>query len=142
MLSSPVLADGAGTPDEAKAMALAGYEYVQEHGLDKGIEEFKNPNGQFIDRDLYIFVFNIETGVMEGHGVKQSLVGKDVMAMRDADGKFFFREMKEVIEASSNGEGWVEYKWPNPVTKKIEAKKTFLKRTVGNSVIGSGAYAQ
>jgi cytochrome c len=59
--------------------------------------------------------------------------------LKDADGKYFMREMVKV--AQTKGTGWVDYKWTNPVSKKIEHKSSYVKR-VGNEnlLIGCGIY--
>ena len=41
--------------------------------------------------------------------------------------------------AQTSGEGWVTYKWPNPVSKKIEDKAAFI-RKVDDMIVGCGAY--
>ena len=41
--------------------------------------------------------------------------------------------------AKKDGEGWVDYKWPNPTTKKVEGKSSYVKK-VGDLIIGVGIY--
>lgn len=41
--------------------------------------------------------------------------------------------------ANSKGKGWVDYKWPNPTTKAVEAKSTYIEKT-DDLVIGCGIY--
>jgi putative methionine-R-sulfoxide reductase with GAF domain len=51
----------------------------------------------------------------------------------------FFQAMVQV--AATNGSGYVEYMWPNPVTGKREAKLSFVKKFEPlNWVIGTGAF--
>jgi signal transduction histidine kinase len=47
--------------------------------------------------------------------------------MRDGDGVFFVKKISEVA-ASKAGKGWVDYKWPNPITKELEQKSTYVER--------------
>jgi cytochrome c len=57
--------------------------------------------------------------------------------LKDADGKFF---MKEIIKtAAEKGKGWVDYKWMNPVTKKVVDKTTYVEKVDGY-VFGCGVY--
>ena len=86
--------------------------------------------------DLYIFVNTIE-GITEAHGQNPKLVGKEMHELKDADGKFFIKEISEV--AKTKGKGWVDYKWINPVTGKILEKTTYCQR-VGDVYIGCGIY--
>ena len=54
-----------------------------------------------------------------------------------ADGIYF---MKKFIEtAKTQGSGWVDYKWVNPVTKKIESKSTYIQK-MDNYFLGCGIY--
>jgi cytochrome c len=58
---------------------------------------------------------------------KSRMVGKDMGELNDADGFSFAKKITE-IAISKEGKGWVDYKWPNPVTKAIEAKSTYIER--------------
>ena len=126
-----------GTREDAQNMVKKAVAYVKEKGRDKAIEEFNNPKGSFIDRDLYIFAFSTDgTGVELANGANAKLIGKNVTDMRDADGKYLIQDILKVGKA---GQGWVDYKWPNPVSKLIEGKATYVER-VGDLVIGCGYY--
>ncbi len=57
--------------------------------------------------------------------------------MKDAEGKYFVRELTEL--AKTKGEGWVEYSWEHPMTKKIQRKRTFIKKVDG-LLIGCGVF--
>ncbi|MGE5622057.1 MAG: cache domain-containing protein [Bacillota bacterium] len=134
-------AGGAGAADKAaqdQAVALVkkAAAYLQANGKDKAFAEFNNPKGQFAERDLYVFVNDLEGNTL-AHGGNPKLVGKNVMELKDADGKLFIKEMTEL--AKTKGKGWVDYKWPNPVTKAIEAKTTYVERA-GDVLIGCGIY--
>ena len=63
------------------------------------------------------------------------MVGKNLLDMRDVDGKYLIRDLI-ALGNSPSGTGWVEYKWPNPLTKIVEAKKTYVeKRTSCTSCV-------
>jgi cytochrome c len=131
-LTFPAL--GAGTPDEAKALVEKAIAFYKANGKEKALAEFSNPRGQFVKGDLYIFAYN-PAGTIIAHGGDPKLVGKDFIDVKDADGKYFAREF---IKIGPEG-GWVDYKWTNYVTKKIEAKTAYLKR-IDDVIIGCGAY--
>ncbi len=46
--------------------------------------------------------------------------------LQDVDKKFFVQEAVQLAKAK--GSGWVDYKWTNPTTKKVEAKSTYVKK--------------
>jgi cytochrome c len=123
--------------DEAVAMVKKAIAYMNEHGNEKAFAEFANlSNKDFHDRDLYIFVYDMN-GVAVAHGNNPRMVGKDLLQMKDHDGKFLIKEFVRVAKGS--GKGWIDYKWPNPVTKSVEQKSGYIEK-VGDLIVGSGIY--
>lgn len=129
-------AQGKGNEADAVALVKKAVDYLKKNGKDKALAEFSNPHGQFIDRDLYIFVID-QKAKMLAHGTLPKIIGKDVIEMKDADGGYLFKDM--LAATATKPSAWVHYKWPNPVTKNIEAKSTYLER-VDDLVIGCGIY--
>ncbi len=136
LLSAPfALAAGQATPEEAKAMAIKAADYLKSVGPDKAFPEFDAKDGPWHDRDLYITVQDSK-GVMVAHGTNPALIGKSMLDLKDVDGKPFNREVQAISDT-----GWIDYKWQNPLTKAVEAKRAYEVR-VGEYIIGVGAYAQ
>lgn len=135
--SGAAVAADKGTPNEAIALVKKAAAYLNEHGRDKAAVAFSDPKGEFVDRDLYVYTADITTGIAWAHGANAKIIGKNVLELKDADGKYFVKDLLEV--AKSKGHGWVDYKWPNPVLKTIEAKSTYVEK-VGNNVIACGVY--
>ncbi len=131
--STSALADDAA---DAIAMVKKAVNYIKENGKDKALAEFNNPSGEFKKGDLYIFVTNVQ-GKMLAHGANAKLVGKDLMGLKDSDGKLFVKEYTEV--ANTKGSGWTDYKWVNPGTKAIELKSTYVQK-IDDLVVGCGIY--
>jgi signal transduction histidine kinase len=125
---------GGGIPEEAKALVEKAIAFYKANGKEKALAEFSKPKGQFTKGDLYIFAYNPK-GTIIAHGGDPKLVGKDFTGVQDPDGKYFAREF---IKIGPEG-GWVDYKWMNYVTKKVDAKTTYLKR-IDDVIIGCGAY--
>jgi len=123
-----------GTPEEAKALVGEAIAYYRANGREKALAEFSKPQGNFVKGDLYIFVFDPE-GAIIGHGGDPKLVGRDFTGVQDPDGKYFAREF---IKVGPEG-GWVDYKWMNYTSNKVEAKTAYLKR-IDDVIIGCGAY--
>jgi hypothetical protein len=130
------LAASNGTPDEAQAMVDKAVKLLAAEGSDKAFQAFDDPNGGFVDRDLYVFVINPE-GVTVAHGANKALIGKSLLNLKDANGKAFIQEMLAL--GKDKGEGWVDYQWPNPTTKKVEPKSSYIKK-VGDLIVGVGIY--
>ena len=133
-LANPAFAGG--TADEAKSLVDKAVAHIKANGKDKAFAEFTNQKGQFVDRDLYIFAVDFK-GLTLAHGGNAKLVGRDMLGLKDADNKFFIQNFIEV--AKTKGSGWVDYKWSNPVTKKIEKKSTYVFK-VDDYFLGCGIY--
>jgi len=137
-LATASAAEDHGTRDEAKAMAQAAVAYIAKVGPDKAYADFTDDKATWVRKDLYVFVFDME-GVTRAHGTNAKLVGKSLAGLKDQNGKAFIKEMMDV--ASAKGEGWVDYDWPNPISKKIEPKTSFVERVPGKDLfVGVGAY--
>lgn len=73
------------------------------------------------------------------HPTKPEFDGKDISQFKDPNGKMFFTEM--VVAVKANGQGFVDYKWPRPDSKKPIPKISFVKSyTPWGWVVGSGVY--
>ena len=131
-LTPPAL--GAENAMEAKALVEEAIAYYKTNGKEKALAEFSNPQGRFVKGDLYIFAYNPK-GIIIAHGGDPSLVGQDFTGVQDADGKYFAREF---IKIGPEG-GWVDYKWMNYKTKKVETKTSYLKR-IDDVIVGCGTY--
>ncbi len=130
------LAAGVASPQEAEAMVKKAVADIKSMGLEKVIAEASNPKGKYVDRDLYINIYDMQ-GKCLAHGANQKMIGKDFIAMRDTDGRPYIQERIELIQAK--GKGWQNFKFTNPLTKKIE-QKTFYVERVGDVIVGCGAY--
>jgi signal transduction histidine kinase len=128
-----------GTADEAVAMVQKAGEFLKKHGREKAFAEFNNPKGAFLYKDLYIFTFLANgDGIEQANGANVKLVGKSLKEMKDADGNYLIKDIL-ALGMSKEGRGWVDYKWPNPSTGTIDAKRTYVERVDG-VIIGCGIY--
>jgi cytochrome c len=137
LLSGMALAADRGSADEAKALALKAAAMFEAQG-DKAFDTFNADKASFVDRDLYITVIDREGVVRASSGPSAALIGKNSWDAEDPDGKKFVQEFWKVT-ADESREGWLAYKYIDPMTKKIAQKKTFVRR-VGNYVITCGSY--
>ena len=67
-------------------------------------------------------------GVLLASSLNEKLRGKDTLESKDPSGKAF---VKEFIATAQKGEGWVDYQFINPVSKKLEERSMFVKRAPG-----------
>jgi len=137
MCMMPAWAADKGTADEAVAMVKKAAALIKSAGKEKAYAAISDPaNKDFHDRDLYVYVYDLN-GVALAHGNNPKMVGKNLLALPDSNGKLMIKEMVEL--AKSKGTGWVEFKWPNPVTKAIEQKAGYIEK-VDDVMVGSGIY--
>jgi cytochrome c len=130
----PSFAQERGTPREAQGLADRAVLHLQQVGPQTAIKDFNDPNGGYIDRDLFVIVYDPNGTIMSG---VPALIGKDARTLTDVTGKEFG---KEIINAANTKDGlWVEYHMTNPATKKIESKTSYV-RKIDNYVVFVGAY--
>jgi len=136
VVTSTAFAADFGTPAEAEALVKKAIIFIKTNGKDKAFAEFTNKYGQFVDRDLYIFVYDM-SGMCLAHGQNPKMIGKDLSDLTDASGKAFIKERIEL--AKTKGKGWQNYKFSEPTTKKIENKTAYIEK-YEDLIVGSGAY--
>lgn len=124
------------TPEQAKAILWRAVDELKRQGV-QAFPRFNDINGGFVQNDTYVFVVGIKDMRMHAHGAMPRLVGRNVAELLDVNGKPIIRQMLDIV--TSKGEGSLDYQWRNPVTGKIESKRTFLQR-VGDYMVGVGYY--
>lgn len=120
---------------EAESMVKKAIAYYKKNGREKALAEFVKSPGPFVDRDLYVTVYNMQADAL-AH-VNPKMVGKNMMELRDADGKYHIKERMEM--AKTQDKGWQDFKFFNPMTKKIEPKRMYFEK-YDNLVFACGAY--
>ena len=134
LFASPAFAEDMGTPDQAKAMCEKAAAFVKSSGKDKAVAAFNDPsNKEWHDRDLYVFAVD-DAGVFVAHGAKPALIGRNMIDMKDVEGNPLVRMFVAVSDRA-----WVDYKWPNPLTKAVQDKTSYIINESGLRV-GVGAY--
>ena len=131
-LGASVAAERA-TKDEAIAMVKKAVAFIKQQGAEKAYAEISNKKGQFIDRDLYIVVYRLDGHVL-AHGANEKLIGTDQIAAKDPDGKEFVKERTELAKKQDGF--WQSYKFPDPLTKKVEPKEMYCERLNDTAVCG------
>ena len=74
---------------------------------------------------------------MLAHGQNAKQVGKELIDMKDPDGKLFVKERVEL--ARSKGKFWQDYKFTDPVTKKVLPKQMYCER-LDETAVCAGVY--
>ena len=123
------------TLDSAKALAERAAGFLAAQGPDIAFRSFMNPAGDFVEGDLYVFVFDLD-GRLRASGGWPETVGARV-GIEDGAGDSIYARMRRL--ALDAGKGWVDYSWYNPCSRKLEPKASYILR-VGNFIVGVGAY--
>ncbi len=126
------------TRDEAVAMVKKAAAFWKANGDDKTFAAITEKKGQFTDRDLYLVVYGLD-GVVHAHGANEKMVGRNLIDLTDVDGKAFVKERVEMAQKQPSF--WQDYKFTDPVTKKIEPKQMYCERVEKYALCG-GVYKQ
>jgi signal transduction histidine kinase len=133
---STAMAADAGSKDEAVALVKKAIGFMQANGADKAYAEFSNPKGQFVDRDLYIVIYDMN-GKCLAHGANAKMIGRDLLDNKDVDGKEFVKERVDMMKKQPSG--WQDYKFRNPTSNQVEPKSMYIER-VNDVIVGCGIY--
>ncbi len=127
-----------GAPADAKAMeerVIAELKVEPSGALDK----FNKPDGEFRQGYLYVFCFNVNTGIFTAHA-NPALLGTDIRLIWEMDGS----PLGQKIFDAANGVNeskivTVSYNFPKPGTTNPVPKESYVTR-VGNQGCGVGYY--
>jgi signal transduction histidine kinase len=136
LISSAVFAaDNFATAKDAEEMVAKAAKAV---GADQ-VTTFKEIIGKdkkWVDRDLYAVVYDM-SGKCVAHGQNEKQAGKDLIDLADADGKEFIKERVEL--AKRKGKFWQDYKFTDPVSKKVLPKSAYCEKS-GELIVCAGIY--
>jgi signal transduction histidine kinase len=122
--------------DDAVAMVKSAVGFIKGEGAAKAYPEISNKAGQFVKGDLYVVVYQLDGKVL-AHGSNEKFVGKDMIDAEDVDGKLYVKERVEL--AGKQPSFWQDYKFVNPVSKKVEPKQMYCER-LENTAVCAGIY--
>ncbi|WP_319379285.1 cache domain-containing protein [uncultured Methanocorpusculum sp.] len=125
------------TREELKAFVTNAYVYAQTHEKSEGIAEFNNPNGEFIDGELYIFAGNLD-GTVLSLPYQPPLIGTNLWMAEDTTG---VKYVQRQIARAEQGGGYVMYLYPNPTQDfTTELKLSYVMPIDDEWFIGAGMY--
>ena len=129
-------AEGGATAEQATAMVKKGVAFIKAGGAEKGYAEITSKTSQFKFEDLYLVVYGLD-GTVLAHGANPKMVGRNLIDLKDIDGKAFVKERVDL--AKEKASFWQDYKFTNPETKKIEPKAMYCER-LEQTVVCGGIY--
>ena len=126
------------TRADAEKMVRKGIDFLKKNGREKAAAEMTAPSKTFVDRDLYLVIYDMK-GVPLAHGQNAKQVGRSLIDLKDPDGKLFVKERVEL--AKSQGRFWQDYKFTDPLTKKVLPKQMYCERS-DDLVVCGGVYRE
>ena len=125
------------TPREARALFDHAVKYLQTNGEAKAWAAFNDPKGEFVKKDLYVYVIDRQGTYVANGAAPDTLIGLKVLDSVDAAGKPLFREMIAVTEKQQ--EASIRYVWLNRKSNKVQPKQAWLHREK-DYILGVGYY--
>lgn len=138
MLVGLPLTAQAPTAAEAETLVKEAIAFAKTKGKDAAFKAITVSGGPFHKHggELYVFGYDME-GKIQAHGQGASKVGIIQAKAKDPDGREYIAERIQL--AKSKGKGWHDYKYLNPVDKKIENKTSYIEVWDG-LIFGAGIY--
>jgi signal transduction histidine kinase len=145
LLILPALLSGCGdktstgdpTKEDVKAFVEKAVEYAKKNGKDAALKAFTAAGGEFHQGQLYIYAYDFK-GTVIAHGGDATLVGKNLIDMKDPNG---VEVIKELVKLAQSGSGWLYYTWPNPQHNNAqEPKLGYVEKVDDTWFLGSGTY--
>lgn len=119
----------------AKALLEKALAYYHDNG-DKAFAAFSR-QGEFVDKDRYVFVVDTKGVLLASGGPSSALIGRDVSKVLGPDLRQSFKEALKIPEG--NGIQQAEYRWQNWNDGKVERKHVFYQR-IGQHILAVGYY--
>jgi len=133
-------ADNLSREKAVKALVDRAEKFYLENGEQKAFEEFNKPAGKFVEGELYLFVYDMN-GKCFSHGANKALIGQNLINLKDPNGKLVIKELVDIVKKSN--EGWSNFIWAHPQTKKNEPKRSYVKRIGKKDIlVGCGYYLE
>jgi methyl-accepting chemotaxis protein len=124
-----------GSADEAMALVRRALAHLEAVGRAQALVDFHDPQGSFIDRDLYVFAIDRE-GSFAVFGARPEVVGQGVGAVPGLDGEF----VRKCWMAAEAGGGWVQYDVVSPISGEIMGKESYICDDGAGHAMGCGFY--
>ncbi|HHC24723.1 MAG TPA: calcium:proton antiporter [Desulfobacterales bacterium] len=136
--SNHSLAEDRATPEDIIKKVYEAAAFLSQAD-ESGLETFNEKNGRWVFKDTYVFVFDCSKGNIVAHPIKPTLLGRNLMGLKDVRGNFFFAQLCDAAKKPEGG--WVEYWWPKVGEKKPSRKVSLLFQIPNTSYqVGSGIY--
>lgn len=125
------------TADELRNFVEKAYRYARTHTKEDALAAFNDPNGEFIDKELYIFAYDLNGSTL-ALPYQQAMVGSNRWCGEDIVG---VKPVQRFIDRVRFGGGYVLYQYPNPENRfASELKLSYVMSVDDDWLIGAGIY--
>jgi len=125
------------------ALVDAAADTIRTDGLRPACAQFAQKNSRWFFGQYYLFVYALD-GTAVCHAASPALVGKNLMGLRDMNGKPIVRFITDVGKRPQpDASGWVFYLWQEQSQLGPSWKSAYLRKVTSDGttyVVGSGLY--
>jgi signal transduction histidine kinase len=121
-----------------KQLVDSARDYALQNGKDAAIKAFNDPNGTFVQGDMYVFAYDFEGNVI-CLPFQPELIGTNRLDIEDVNGIAFVADSTGLAR---NGSGQTYYIYPNPGEEmREELKLSYVTKADDTWYIGAGIYS-
>ena len=125
------------TTEDLKTFVEKAYMYARTHTKEETLRAFNDPEGEFVDGELYIFAYDMN-GTTLALPYQQSMIGMNRWTGEDIIGVKAFQRF---IDRAKFGGGFVYYQYPNPNNDFFtDLKLSYVMSVDDDWLIGAGIY--
>jgi hypothetical protein len=125
------------TPADLTTLVKRAVTYARENGRGKALAEFNDPNGSFVEGEVYVFAEAYD-GTALAEPFHHELVGTNIRNMTD---RFGVPLVRHIQETARYGIGFVSYDYPNPDNNNmVRPKLSVVSDVDGTYYVGAGTY--
>lgn len=126
-----------GSADEACALVVKAAALIQRVGWQAAHAEIHRPDGEFIDRDLYLFAIDRQ-GVYLAFSANPAKINTRLSDIPGLDAVKLTNDAWQCVDG--HGSGWIGYEIVNPTSGAVTPKNSFVVGISTDLLIGCGVY--
>jgi polar amino acid transport system substrate-binding protein len=122
--------------EELKTFVDEAHSYALVTSREKALSDFMDTNSSWVRGDVYIFAQDFN-GTSLCLPYLPEAVGTNRLDLQNDQGVYINREMRAM---ASNGSGYYQYNWTNPITNQSEPKISYVTAVDDSWWLGAGIY--
>jgi methyl-accepting chemotaxis protein len=127
-----------GSADEARALVERAITFAGEVGRDAALAAFNEPDGRWVDRDLFVFAID-RMGNILANAASPQRVGTSVESIEGLRGT---HHTDKLWDKAGSGGGWVRYEIAHPETGVLTEKESWTQALDDQTLLACGFYGR